>query len=95
MTFNELCKIITDHPNIKKAVRYGEKTNRDGEVREASLLIVTDSEPKTLESELYRELDCDIAFNLLVYREEDFSSLAADPTSYAHSILSKGTVIYG
>ncbi len=95
MTFNELCEAIINHPNVKKAVRYGEKRNQNGELREVSFLIVTDSEPKDLESGLYRELDCDIAFNLLVYREDVFSSLVSDPTSYAYSILSKGTVIYG
>ena len=35
------------------------------------------------------------AVNLLVYKEEDFSALLSDRTSYAYSILKKGTVIYG
>lgn len=95
MTLDKLCGEITSYPNIKKIVSYGEKRTSDGEIREVSLLIVTDSDPRSLEKELYRGLEPDFAVNLLVYKEEDFSALLSDRTSYAYSILKKGTVIYG
>ena len=89
-----ICKTVVNEVSPSKIVLYGEKKN--GEVlREASLLIVVNDDPKEAERRLYRVLDCDVAFNLLVYKEEDFLILEKDETSYAYSIMSKGRVLYG
>ena len=89
-----ICKTVVNEVSPSKIVLYGEKKN--GEVlREASLLIVVKGDPKEAERRLYRVLDCDVAFNLLVYKEEDFLILEKDETSYAYSIMSKGRVLYG
>ena len=89
-----ICKTVVNEVSPSKIVLYGEKKN--GEVlREASLLIVVKDGPKEAERRLYRVLDCDVAFNLLVYKEEDFLILEKDETSYAYSIMSKGRVLYG
>lgn len=91
---DRICKTVLDEVSPSKIVVYGEKKN--GElIREASLLIVVKSDPKEAERRLYRSLDCDVAFNLLVYKEEDFVILEKDKTSYAYSIMSKGRVLYG
>lgn len=91
---DRICKTVLDEVSPSKIVVYGEKKN--GELlREASLLIVVKSDPKEAERRLYRSLDCDVAFNLLVYKEEDFVILENDKTSYAYSIMSKGRVLYG
>ncbi len=91
---NEICSLIVGEVSASKIVLYGAKKNGD-ELREANLLIVTDGDPKEAEKRLYRVLDYDIALNLLVYKKEDFEALMSDKTSYAHSIISKGTVLYG
>ena len=89
-----ICRTVVNEVSPSKIVLYGEKKN--GEVlREASLLIVVKDGPKEAERRLYRVLDCDVAFNLLVYKEEDFLILEKDETSYAYSIMSKGRVLYG
>ena len=89
-----ICRTVVNEVSPSKIVIYGEKKN--GEVlREASLLIVVKGDPKEAERRLYRVLDCDVAFNLLVYKEEDFLILKKDETSYAYSIMSKGRVLYG
>ena len=91
---NEIVKAIVDEVKAKKIVIYGEKKNGEC-LREASLLIVVEDEPKEAEKRLYRVLDMDIALNLLVYKENDFCLLMEDKTSYAYSIMSKGRVLYG
>ncbi len=91
---NQICKTVIDEVSPSKIVLYGEKKNGE-QLREASLLIVVKSDPKEAERRLYRVLDCDVAFNLLVYNEEDFLILEKDETSYAYSIMSKGRVLYG
>ena len=89
-----ICKTVVDEVSPSKIVLYGEKKNGE-RLREASLLIVVKDDPKEAERRLYRVLDCDIAFNLLVYREDDFLDLINDETSYAYSITAKGRVLYG
>ncbi len=91
---DRICKTVLDEISPSKIVLYGEKKNGE-RLREASLLIVVKSDPKEAERRLYRVLDCEIAFNLLVYKEEDFIILEKDETSYAYSIMSKGRVLYG
>lgn len=91
---DKICKTVIDEVSPSKVILYGEKKNGE-KLREASLLIVVKGDPKEAERRLYRILDCDVAFNLLVYREEDFILLEKDETSYAYSIMSKGRVLYG
>lgn len=91
---DKICKTVIDEVSPSKVILYGEKKNGE-KLREASLLIVVKGDPKEAERRLYRILDCDVAFNLLVYREEDFLVLIKDETSYAYSIMSKGRVLYG
>lgn len=89
-----IVKTVVDEVSPKKIVIYGEKKNGEY-LREASLLVVVKDEPKEAEKRLYRILDCEIALNLLVYKEDDFVILEKDKTSYAYSIMSKGRVLYG
>ncbi len=75
---------------------YGAKQDLLAEgLREVNLCVIVKDEPKEVERMLYRALDTELAFNLLVYREEDWARLTADPTSYAASIARKGVLLYG
>lgn len=75
---------------------YGQKPTSDGKtLREASFCLIVEREAKETERQLYRLLDLDFAYNLLVYTTEDWQQLCADPTSYASSIRQKGVLLYG
>jgi len=77
-------------------ILYGAKQALPEEgLREANLCLIVNDDPKETERMLYRALDVDFAFNLLVYRESDWMSLTADETSYAAGILKKGVLLYG
>ncbi len=91
---DSIVRTVVGEVSPKKIIVYGEKKNGEC-LREASLLIVVKSDPKEAEKRLYRVLDCEIALNLLVYKEDDFLLLERDETSYAYSIMSKGRVLYG
>lgn len=82
--------------DVNKIILYGKKAHPiSGELREVNLCILVDKNPKENEIRLYRRLESDLSFNLLVYDEKDFATLCTDPTSYAYSIVQKGTVLYG
>lgn len=92
----KLCEQIACDTKAKKIILYGNKAHpTSGELREVNLCIIVDEDPKEAEIRLYRRLESDLSFNLLVYDEKNFATLCADPTSYAHSIVQKGTVLYG
>ncbi len=77
-------------------VLYGAKQALPEEgIREVNLCLIVKDDPKEIERMLYRTLDADFAFNLLVYREEAWRTLTADATSYAAGILKKGVLLYG
>ncbi len=63
--------------------------------REVNLCVIVKAEPKETERMLYRMLDADLVFNLLLYQEEDWNRLIADPTSYAAGIRQKGVLLHG
>ncbi len=91
-----LCLSILEICDAKKIILYGSKFTPDGKtLREVNLCLAVNDEPLKIESRLYLELESEIAFNLLVYSEEEFERLEKDPTSYAHSIVTKGTVLHG
>ena len=91
-----LCDSIVKVCAPTRIILYGCKTEvTSNDVREVNLLIVVKERAKELERELYRNLECDFAFNLLLYNEDDYTSLISDPTSYASCITRKGTVLYG
>lgn len=91
-----LCFSILEICEAKKIILYGTKFTPDGHtVREVNLCLVVNGDPLKTESKLYLELESDVVFNLLVYSEEEFERLEKDPTSYAHSIVTKGTVLHG
>ncbi len=96
MELKELCEQIANEADVKKIILYGKKTHPiSGELREVNLCILVDKDPKESEIRLYRRLESELSFNLLVYDEQEFASLCRDVTSYAHSIAEKGTVLYG
>ena len=75
---------------------YGAKQDLLAEgLREVNLCVIVKDEPEEVERMLYRALDTELAFNLLVYREADWARLTADLTSYAASIARKGVLLYG
>ena len=64
-------------------------------LREVNLCLIVKEDPKEAERMLYCTLDAEFAFNLLVYREDDWVSLVTDETSYASGIRKKGVLLYG
>jgi hypothetical protein len=59
------------------------------------LCVIAEVEEKTAaERKLYREIDCDVPFDILLYTPAEWETLTAIPTSFASKIRATGTVIY-
>ena len=91
-----ICEKIVREVSPVQIILYGTKFTPSGDrLREANLCIVVETEAKEAERRLYRSLELDFPFNLLVYNKEIWEKLLSDSTSYASSIQKKGVVLYG
>ena len=91
-----ICKQIVDHADPVGVILYGAKYTPSGkDLKEASFCVIVMENEKEAEMKMYRSLDTELPFNLLVYSEKVWTGLKNDPTSYAHSIISKGVLLYG
>lgn len=93
---NRICETMVEAAHPIAILLYGKKNIPSSDIlREANFCLVVSENPKEIERRLYRGLDLDFPYNLLVYSEEDWRRLLTDPTSYATSIKNKGVVLYG
>ena len=91
-TVKQICEIA----EVEKVILYGVKHTVSGEnIREVNFCVVVRGTPAEAEKKIYRELDIDMPYNLLIYDKESFERLSSDPTSYVSSILNKGVVLHG
>ncbi len=64
-------------------------------LKEVNLCLIVEDDPKEVERRLYRSLESELAFNLLVYERKAWQMLVTDATSYAACIARKGILLYG
>lgn len=58
------------------------------------IIVPNDTDVPELECSLYLELDSEIPFDMLIYREKEWIDLIEDNTSFANKILKSGVVLY-
>lgn len=73
------------------------KVNTDGELASFKLLVVVQNSEdiNELECRLYMEIDCDIPFDLVLYRESEWEKFRNDIGTFAWKIHNTGAYIYG
>lgn len=75
------------------------KVNTDGDLTSFKLVVtVKDEDTETLselECRLYMQIDCDIPFDLVLYRESEWNKFKCDIGSFAWKIHNTGAYIYG
>lgn len=92
----KLVEDIKSAANPQKIILISQKTNNSGEVSSLKIALIVDNIHSTgeLESKLYMDIDCEVPFSLVIYRQEKWAELADDELSFAHSISKNGVVLY-
>lgn len=76
-------------------ILYNEKRGLDGAVSSFKLCVVTgEANPRSLEEQIYLQVDCPVAFDVLVYGRDDWERLSAEPGSFAARVAGSGRVLY-
>lgn len=89
-----LCDTIVRLIQPEVIILFGRKLTLSGEISSFKLCIVASGNAGEIEGKLYLETDCPVHFDVLVYSPEDWKRLGADSGSFAHRILSGGSVLY-
>ncbi len=79
----------------RKIYMYSKKDNAKGEITSFKLCVVAPlADKQQAELEIYREIDSDIPFDVLIYTPEEWALLSGDPTAFANHIHKTGMVVY-
>lgn len=83
---------------IKKIFMISFKVNNESELTSFKLALILDDNADDLpelECRLYLEIDCEIPFDLVIYRESEFDKLKKEIGTFAWKIENSGAEIYG
>lgn len=83
---------------IKKIFMISFKVNNESELTSFKLALILDDNADNLpelECRLYLEIDCEIPFDLVIYRESEFDKLKKEIGTFAWKIENSGAEIYG
>lgn len=75
----------------------GTKINVSSKLKDFKLAVIVgdDEDIYKAEDNIYRSVDCEIPFELIVYNKTRFENLSAQKYSYASRITEKGYKMYG
>lgn len=95
----KLVDSIAKHSSeLKQVYLISNKIDTNGELTSFKLALIVDNSVKScseLECRLYLNIDCELPFDLVIYRQEEFDSLKNEIGTFAWKISNSGTVLYG
>lgn len=87
----EIAKLI--RPNA--IYLYNHKRTLSGQIASFKLCVIADCVKEAAERQIYREIDCMIPYDIILYTPEEWQQLTDRPDTFAHKISRTGTVVYG
>lgn len=75
---------------------YNRKVSAQGVTDSFKLCVIADVlDKQAAELAVYRQIDCEVPFDLLLYTPEEWREFIAQEDSFAHRIYMTGTILYG
>lgn len=95
----KLVSSIAEHcDELIKIYLISNKIDTNGELTSFKLALIVRNSIESnseLECRLYLNIDCELPFDLVIYREDEFEKLKGEIGSFAWKINNSGTVLYG
>lgn len=86
-------KKMTD---VKKIMLFHTKNNVHGNLSGFKMCVITDTADKVmLELKIYREIESDIPFDVVIYTPHEWECLSAENGTFAHKVEKTGCEIIG
>ncbi|MGI6404246.1 MAG: hypothetical protein ACOX0K_08605 [Oscillospiraceae bacterium] len=75
---------------------YNQKYNPKGEQTSFKLCVIAQvADKEQAERDIYRQVDCPIPFDILLYTPQEWERLTGDSSTFASRIQNEGTIVYG
>jgi hypothetical protein len=88
----DILKII----NLSALIMYHQKIGNNDEVLGCKFCIIMHTDNKLeIEKEIYKRVNSDIPFDVIIYTVDEWNRLSIKEHSFAKHILEKGVVLYG
>ncbi len=84
--------------SIKKMFLISFKVDNESNLTSFKLALILDDETENLpelECRLYLEVDCDVPFDMVIYRNSEFDRLKTEIGTFAWKIDNSGAMLYG
>ena len=82
--------------NPRTILLFNQKVALDGSTSSFKLCVVAAApDMRTLEREIYLQVDCAIPFDVVLYRPEQWDALLSEEDSFACRVAHSGRVLYG
>lgn len=95
----ELVNNIAEHcDELIRIYLISNKINTQGELTSFKLALIVNDKVKScseLECRLYLNIDCELSFDIVIYREKEFNQLKNEIGTFAWKINNSGTALYG
>lgn len=91
-------KLLDFCKEIRKIYLISIKVNTSEELTSFKLGLIVDNSIKStseLAASLYFNIDCELPFDFVIYRQEEFDELKDEVGTFAFKINNSGTVLYG
>ncbi|GHU57312.1 hypothetical protein FACS1894132_14900 [Clostridia bacterium] len=86
---------ITDTVSVEKIFLISKKLDVAGQLQSFKLCVIINAESVSqAEEKLYMQIDCDISFDLVLYKTDEWDKLVNDIGSFAWKIFSSGSLLY-
>ena len=94
MDIDSLLKEIKEMVRPAKVILFHRKVENEGKTLSFKICIITQNKNKfDLEKEVYKNIDSDIPFDIIVYTSSEWERLKLNDDSFASKILSRGFFI--
>lgn len=92
----DLTEHILDLCTPVKIILFSKKYNVEGELTSFKLCVVVKDDVDTDEVEctLYLQLECENPFDVIIYKESEWNTIALEEDSFAAKIQRSGAVLY-
>lgn len=87
---------ISGISSVHTVILFSHRVNLSGETTAFKLCLIADTGDKqSLSRTIYRQVDCDIPYNLVVYTPAEWQEAIGHESSFASKIKRTGRVVYG
>ncbi len=90
----EVVSALSQMPDVEKVYLFRMKTDSNGLASFKLCVIFQTSEKQKAETQIYRDIDCDIPFDVILYTPQEWAAQEKMVYSFANRVKKEGYLLY-